>query len=69
MTKTGKSLLALKLSGDGTCPVHKTLVEVLEGFHKRLLRVEILLVIAAAASVGSFGREIILPLIKGLMGG
>ncbi len=69
MTKAKKALLDLKLSGDSTCPVHRVLVEVLDGFDKRLLRVEVLLLVVAAASVGSFGKEVILPLLKGLVGG
>lgn len=50
------------------CSMHKPLVDVLLALDKRQGRMEIILLVAAAATVGSFGRDVVIPLLAKLAG-
>jgi hypothetical protein len=65
---TKLKLTAIKPESPCVCDAHKTLVEVLLALDKRQGRMEIILLVAAAATVGSFGRDIVLPLLAKIAG-
>lgn len=65
---TKVKLAAIKPEAPVVCDAHKTLVEVLLALDKRQGRMEIILMVAAAATVGSFGRDIVFPLLAKLAG-
>ncbi len=67
-TDTKVKLTAIKPETPSTCEAHKTLVEVLLALDKRQGRMEIILMVAAAATIGSFGKDIILPLLAKFAG-
>lgn len=68
MSKNGTRLKLEATEGHDECKAHKPLIEVLQSFDKRLGRMEKMLLVAAAAAIGSCGRDLILPLLVKLAG-
>lgn len=68
MTKNGTRLRLEAVEGHQECKAHKPLVEVLLSLDKRQSRMEVILLVAAAAALGSLGRDLIIPLITKLAG-
>jgi hypothetical protein len=65
---TRLKLLAITDEPGRGCKAHKPLVDVLLNLDKRQGRMEIILMVAAAATIGSFGRDVVIPLIMKFAG-
>jgi len=69
MTKEETKLKLEAVTGHKDCPAHEHVVDVLLSFDKKLNRITVILIVAAAAAVGGFGKEVVLPLLLKLAGG
>jgi hypothetical protein len=58
----------LELSQVPGCQAHSKLVELLAAIDNRLLRLEVLLLVSLAAAVGSFSKDLVLPLLLKIVG-
>jgi hypothetical protein len=68
MTKDETKIKLEAIEGHRGCPAHEHVVDVLLSFDKKLNRITVILIIAAAAAVGGFGKEVILPLLLKMVG-
>ncbi len=69
MTREEMKVKLEALVGGRGCAAHQSVVEVLLSFDKKLNRITLILLIAAAGAVGTFGKDVILPLLLKLAGG
>lgn len=68
MTKDETRIKLEAIDGSKGCAAHEHVVDVLLSFDKKLNRITVILLIAAAAAVGGFGKEVVLPLLLKLAG-
>lgn len=68
MPKNETKIRLEAIEGHKGCEAHKGVVDVLLSLDRRLGRMEVILIVAAACAVGSFGKDLILPLLFKLAG-
>lgn len=68
MSKDETRIKLEAITGTRGCPAHEHVIDVLLSFDRKLNRITVILIIAAAAAVGGFGKEVILPLLMKLVG-
>lgn len=65
-----RKLIDTELNQPATgCHAHRSLVDLLVSMDGRLLRLEVMLLVACASALGALGKSVVLPFMVRMMGG